>query len=62
MKSLEDYKKHESTFGKGFPDMHLTIEDIAEGHKVWIRLKCTATHTGEFCGLATSEKPLRTAK
>ena len=62
VKSLEDYKKHESMFGKRFLDMQLTIEDIAEGDKVWIRLKGTATHTGEFRGLATSENPLWTAK
>ncbi|MFX1474852.1 MAG: ester cyclase [Promethearchaeota archaeon] len=38
---------------KGFPDLHESIEDIiAEGDKVWIRVKTTGTHTGEWRGLA----------
>ena len=36
-------------FFKGFPDFHMAIEDIvAEGDKVWVLLKSTGTHTGEF--------------
>ncbi len=32
-----------------FPDWHETIEDIiAEGDKVWVRVKATGTHTGEW--------------
>jgi predicted ester cyclase len=32
-----------------FPDWHEAIEDIiAEGDKVWVRVKCTGTHTGEW--------------
>ena len=42
-----------------FPDLHVTIEDIiAEGDKVCVRLKETATHTGEFRGLAPTGKKL----
>ena len=38
---------------KAFPDWHEKIEDIiAEGDKVWILLTYTATHTGEWMGLA----------
>ena len=38
---------------KAFHDYHETIEDIiAEGDKVWVRLTYTATHTGEFLGVA----------
>jgi hypothetical protein len=38
---------------KGFPDYHRTIEDIiAEGDKVWVHSTTTATHKGEFRGLA----------
>jgi predicted ester cyclase len=34
-----------------FPDFNCTIEDIvADGDKVWIRLKGTGTHTGPFMG------------
>ena len=36
----------------GFPDLHVTIEDIvAEDDKVWVRLTETATHTGPSRGL-----------
>ena len=38
---------------QAFPDWHETIEDIiAEGNKVWVRLTYTATHKGEWLGLA----------
>jgi len=45
---------------KAYPDWHETIEDIiAEGDKVWIRVKVTTgTHTGEFMGLAPTGKKL----
>jgi len=34
---------------KGFPDLHVTIEDIiAERDKVWIRLEETGTHKENF--------------
>jgi steroid delta-isomerase-like uncharacterized protein len=43
----------------GMPDYHETIEDIiAEGEKVWIRVKATGTHTGEFMGIAPTGKRL----
>ena len=45
----------------GFPDLHETIEDIiAEGDKVWARLTYTATHTGEYLGLAPTGKKIKT--
>jgi predicted ester cyclase len=38
---------------KAFHDYHETTEDIiAEGNKLWVRLTYTATHTGEFLGVA----------
>ena len=44
---------------KAFPDLHVTIEDIiAEGDKVCVRLQETATHTGEYRGLAPNGKKL----
>ena len=50
---LENYKQHLRMFYKSFPDSHETIEDIiAEGDKVCIRIKGTATHKGEYRGLA----------
>ena len=40
-------------FYRSFPDSHETIEDmIAEGDKVWVRIRGTGTHTAEYRGLA----------
>jgi steroid delta-isomerase-like uncharacterized protein len=34
---------------EGFPDWYEAIEDIiAEGDKVWVRIKATGTHTGDW--------------
>ena len=42
---------------EAFPDWHEAIEDIiAEGDKVWVRVEATATHTGEYLGLAPTGK------
>jgi len=44
---------------QSFPDLRVTIEDImAEGKKVCVRLRETATHTGEFRGLSPTNKKL----
>jgi predicted ester cyclase len=44
---------------KAFPDLHVTIEDIiAEGDKVCVRLQETATHKGEYRGLAPTGNKL----
>ena len=52
LRGLDSYKKYESMFIKGFPDMHLTIKDIiAKDDKVWVRIEVTGTHTGEFSGI-----------
>lgn len=41
----------------GFPDILRTIEDIvAEGNKVWVRVKITGTHTGNYQGIAPTVK------
>ena len=57
VRSLERYKQFERNFIKGFPDYHETIEDImAEGDRVWHRLKVVGTHTGEWRGLAPTGK------
>jgi len=48
-RGLEGAKQFYALFFKGFPDFQMAIEDIvAEGDKVWVRLKSTGTHTGEF--------------
>jgi len=44
---------------QSFPDLHVTIEDIiAEGDKVWVRVKATGTHKGGFRGLAPTGKKI----
>ena len=44
---------------EAFPDWHETIEDIvAEGDKVWVYVKGTGTHTGEYLGLAPTGKKM----
>ncbi|HTY74630.1 MAG TPA: ester cyclase [Candidatus Nanoarchaeia archaeon] len=42
-----------------FPDWHETVEDIiAEGDKVWVLLKYTGTHNGDFMGLSPTGKKI----
>ena len=44
---------------QSFPDLHVTIEDImAEGEKVCVRLRETATHKATFRGLSPTGKEL----
>ena len=53
IQGLEGLKQIINIGLKGVPDWHEAIEDIiAEGDKVWVLLTYTATHTGEFRGLA----------
>jgi C-1 hydroxylase len=53
IQSLEHLKQLMMLAIKAFPDWHETIEDIiAEGDKVWVFLTYTATHTGEWLGIA----------
>ena len=53
IRSREEFKRLLSAQYEGFPDVHREIEDIiAEGDKVWIRVKITGTNTGEYRGLA----------
>jgi len=57
--SLEWHKKSLAMFYKGFPDYHATIEDMAaEGDKVWVRVTCEGTHTGEYLGFAPTGKKI----
>ena len=49
LRGLESVKQYYADVYRGFPDLHLTIEDIiAEGDKVWVLGKLTGTHTGEW--------------
>jgi len=53
LKGVEPIKQRMKVGKQAFTDYHETIEDIiAEGDKVWVFLTYTATHTGEFHGLA----------
>ena len=59
IQGLESYKQYETIVYKGFPDLHDTIEDIiAEGDKVWVRVKVTGAHKGELRGLAPTGKKM----
>jgi steroid delta-isomerase-like uncharacterized protein len=45
----EAFKKLFTMAFVGFPDWYEAIEEmIAEGERVWIRVKATGTHTGEW--------------
>jgi predicted ester cyclase len=45
----EDFKQLFTLAFDAFPDWYEAIEDIiAEGDKVWVRVKATGTHTGEW--------------
>jgi len=49
LRGLEANKQALIMTYKGFADWHETVEDItAEGDKVWVRFKCSGTHTGEY--------------
>ena len=53
----EDFKQYLTMLFKGFPDWHVTIEDIiAEGDKVWVHFEITGTHIGEYRGLTPTGK------
>jgi C-1 hydroxylase len=59
LKGLKGFKKSVTLLYEGFPDIHATIDDIiAEGDKVWDRVTLTATHTGEYRGLAPTGKKI----
>ena len=49
-----------ASFLTTFPDFHVTIEDlIAEGDKVVLRFASTATHQGEYLGMAPTGKQVK---
>lgn len=44
---------------RAFPDVHLDVRSIlAEGDRVMVRITATATHQGEFMGLAPTGRPV----
>ncbi len=57
MKGLGGLKQMMGMAFMAFPDYYETIEDIiSEGDKIWILLRYTGTHKGEFMGLAPTGK------
>ena len=47
----------------GFPDFHITIEDmLTDGDKVIVRQTHTGTHQGEFAGIAPTGKLIETTE
>ena len=57
LRSREDLKQILNRQYGGFPDVHRTIEDIiADAETVWLRVKITGTHTGEYRGIAPTGK------
>jgi predicted ester cyclase len=57
LKGLEDYKRMISGMLTAFPDLCFTIDDIfSEGDKAAVRYTMTATHKGEFMGIAPTGK------
>lgn len=59
MKGLDGLKQMMDMAFTAFPDYHETIEDIiSEGDKIWILLRYTGTHKGEFMGLVPTGKQL----
>jgi len=59
LKGSESMKQTVTMLFKGFPDLHVTIEDIAaEADKVWDRVTVTGTHTGEYHGIAPTGKKI----
>jgi predicted ester cyclase len=49
--TLEGFKQDIRYLRAGFPDLHLTIEDmIADADQVWIRMTARGTNLGPFMG------------
>lgn len=53
----EGQKQRILGFRRGFPDLHVTVEDLfAEGDRVGFRLVLRGTHQGEFMRIAPTGK------
>lgn len=53
----EGLKQYVTAFRTGFPDLHITFEDmVAEGDKVATRLTLRGTHKGELAGIPATGK------
>jgi predicted ester cyclase len=59
LQSREDLKEILRRQYEGLPDVHRTIENIiADEDTVWIRVKITGTHTGEYRGIPPTNKEI----
>jgi len=57
VKGSESFKQGLIAYLPIFPDVHFTIDDmVAEGDKVAVRITYTATHKGEYLGIAPTGK------
>jgi predicted ester cyclase len=57
VQNREDLKEILRRQYSGFPDVHRKMEDIiADKNSVWIKVKITGTHTGEYRGIAPTGK------
>ena len=57
VRGLETVKQAITIFYRGFPDFHVTIEEIiTEGDRVWIRETETGAHKGEYRNIAPTGK------
>jgi predicted ester cyclase len=55
----EDLKEVLNMQYRGFPDVHRTIEDIiADEDSVWMKVRITGTHTGEYRGISPTGKKI----
>ena len=57
LEGLEAWRQFSGPFAEAFPDLRLTVEDIAaEGETVAARVAFRGTHRGEFQGIPPSGK------
>ncbi|HLM78955.1 MAG TPA: ester cyclase, partial [Rubrobacteraceae bacterium] len=57
LEGLEAWRQFSGPFEEAFPDLRLTVEDIAaEGETVAARVAFRGTHRGEFQGIPPSGK------
>jgi len=57
MEGLEAWRQFSGSFAEAFPDLRLTVEDIAaEGDTVAARVSFRGTHGGEFQGIPPTGK------
>ena len=60
VRGLEAVRQVVAGYFKAFPDMHFEIDQIiASGDYVVARWRCTATHRGEFNGIAPSNRQVK---